>query len=261
MIINSIGYNCVHGVDYSVSRSGADGEYLLMLMKSSGIFIIDGIEHHAENDTAIIFESEFLREYSADGEPFVFDWVSFSSEGDGDFIDSLELPKNRPIDFCDGEFLSSMIKSAAVEFYSASSRRVKMIDAFLRSMLIRIGEAVSIDRRQFLQSPDPHYGSLSELREKIYRNPQQKWNVDTMAAEVNMSRSYFQHIYRETFGVSCISDVIGGKLEKAKELLSETSCTVSQVAAMCGYDNDEHFMRQFKKLVGVTPTAYRKKNV
>ena len=75
-----------------------------------------------------------------------------------------------------------------------------------------------------------------------------------------MSRSYFQHIYREIFGVSCISDVINGKIEKAKVILSETSCTVSQAAAMCGYDNEEHFMRQFKKLVGVTPTVYRKKS-
>jgi AraC family transcriptional regulator of arabinose operon len=85
-----------------------------------------------------------------------------------------------------------------------------------------------------------------------------KWNVDAMAAYVNMSRSYFQHLYRETFGVSCIADVISGKIEKAKEILSETGCTVSQVAAMCGYDNEEHFMRQFKKVVGITPTKYRK---
>lgn len=80
-----------------------------------------------------------------------------------------------------------------------------------------------------------------------------------MASEVNMSRSYFQHIYRKTFGVSCITDVISGKIEKAKELLSETTFTVSQVSLMCGYDNEEHFMRQFKKMVGVTPTKYRKK--
>ncbi|MDD6345585.1 MAG: AraC family transcriptional regulator, partial [Oscillospiraceae bacterium] len=64
--------------------------------------------------------------------------------------------------------------------------------------------------------------------------------------------------YRETFGISCISDVIVSKTDKAREILSTTSCTVSQVAVMCGYDSDEHFMRQFKKVVGVTPTVYRK---
>ena len=58
--------------------------------------------------------------------------------------------------------------------------------------------------------------------------------------------------------VSAQGDTTDDLIEKAKEILSETGCTVSQVAAMCGYENDEHFMRQFKKIVGVTPTVYRK---
>ena len=88
-----------------------------------------------------------------------------------------------------------------------------------------------------------------------------KWNVNTMAACANMSRSYFQHLYHDTFGVSCITDVINGKIEKAKKLLGETDSTVSRIASMCGYENEEHFMRQFKKTVGVTPSAFRKKLV
>ena len=132
-----------------------------------------------------------------------------------------------------------------------------MLDSLMRMLLIKAADS-SGRRDTVQQSADPHYSSLVDLRAKIYRNPQLKWNVDTMAADVNMSRSYLQHIYREVFGVSCISDVISSKIEKAKELLTETSCTVSQVAFMCGYDNEEHFMRQFKKLVGMTPTRYRR---
>lgn len=132
-----------------------------------------------------------------------------------------------------------------------------MIDLMMKTLLIKASEN-GFNREIMQSAADPHYSSLIELRERVYRNPQMKWNVDTMAAAVNMSRSYFQHIYRELFGVSCMTDVINGKIEKAKEILSETGCTVSQVAAMCGYDNEEHFMRQFKKIVGVTPTGYRK---
>ena len=128
----------------------------------------------------------------------------------------------------------------------------------MKTVIIKAFDDCNI-RETVRQTADPYYSALVELREKIYRNPQKKWNVDLMAADVNMSRSYFQHIYKEIFGVSCMSDVISGKIEKAKEILSETACTVSQVAAMCGYDNEEHFMRQFKKIVGVTPTTYRKK--
>ncbi|HBN10905.1 MAG TPA: AraC family transcriptional regulator, partial [Ruminococcus sp.] len=97
------------------------------------------------------------------------------------------------------------------------------------------------------------------LREKIYKNPQYKWTVDELCHEMNMSRSYFQLIYRQTFGITCISDVINCKINHAKNILTTTNLSINETAEECGYDNNEHFMRQFKKHTGVTPSEYRKK--
>ncbi len=259
MNVYSIGWNTVHGSGYEIRREAPKKGYMLILMKSSGVFSLDGISQRAEKDTVVVYDTNQLQEYRADGGVFIYDWIYFDADGDGELFDSLELPFNTLIRYTDAEFITGIIRNIANEFYSVSPRRTKMIDSLLKTLLIKVSET-NLLRGTPQQNIDPHYSDLVELREKIYRNPQQKWNVDTMAASVNMSRSYFQHIYRELFGVSCISDVISGKIEKAKEILSETSCTVSQVAAMCGYDNEEHFMRQFKKLVGVTPTVYRKKS-
>lgn len=258
MNVQCIGFNTVHQSGYSIKREPVQRGYMLILMKSGGVFTFGNEKQRAEKDAVVIYDGQAVQEYSSDGEMFVYDWLKFDTDGDGDFFDSLEIPVNTLIRYTDADFLSEIIRNIANEFYSVSQRRAKMIDSLLKTLLIKISENNAV-RGIIPQNADPHYSVLTELREKIYRNPRQKWNVDTMAAYANMSRSNFQHIYRELFGVSCISDVIAGKIEKAKELLSETSCTVSQVAAMCGYDNEEHFMRQFKKLVGVTPTAYRKK--
>jgi len=259
MNIRCIGCNSVYGSEYRVSRKADKGEYMLILTKNSAVFTIEGKRVRLPSETLILYNDETVREYSSDGGFFVCDWVCFDTDGDSEFIESLELSFNQPIRFSDCEFISVLIRNIASEYYSMSGRRVKMIDTLMKTMLIKVSE--SSGRRDNSQTVvDPHYSALIELREKIYRNPQMKWNVDAMASDANMSRSYFQHIYREVFGVSCISDVISGKIEKAKEILSETSCTVSQVSSMCGYDNEEHFMRQFKKIVGVTPTKYRKKS-
>lgn len=259
MNVIKIGFNSVHESGYSVKREPAGNGYMLILLKSPGVFTFDGVREYAEKDTVVIYDSAAVQEYSAEEGMFIYDWIHFDTDGDGDFFESLEIPVNTLIRYTDAEFISEIIRNIANEFYSVGTRRAKMIDSLLKTLLIKISET-NVVRGVVQQNIDPHYNALVELREKIYRNPQLKWSVDTMAADVNMSRSYFQHIYRETFGISCISDVISGKIEKAKEILSETSCTVSQVAAMCGYDNEEHFMRQFKKMVGVTPTVYRKKN-
>ena len=259
MNVRCIGVNTVHGEDYKVSGRKTDSDYMLILMKSGGSFDFGRGDVRAESDSVIIYDKNSVRNYGGDGGVFICDWICFDMEGDSDFLEALELPLETIIPFSEAELLSGIIRSIAADFYSAGSQRAKTMDSQLKMLLYKVKEACC-PRGAVQQSADPHYTVLNELRERIYRNPQLKWSVDAMAADVNMSRSYFQHIYREIFGVSCISDVINGKIEKAKEILSETSCTVSQAAAMCGYDNEEHFMRQFKKLVGVTPTAYRKKS-
>lgn len=258
MNIRSIGWGCVYDCDYSFHADLEKGEYLFLLARSEINCVIDGEIILMPENTMIIYDDSGIAEYSAADDYLLCDWICFDAKGDAEFLELAENEFNTPSICSDSEFVSRLVQNIMSEFYSMNSRRIKILDAMMKTLLMKAA-GWGLRRDGIQSSAEPHYSALIELREKIYRNPQKKWNVDMMAAEVNMSRSYFQHVYRDTFGVSCMTDVISGKIEKAKEILSETGCTVSQVAAMCGYDNDEHFMRQFKKIVGITPTCYRKK--
>ena len=87
--------------------------------------------------------------------------------------------------------------------------------------------------------------------------PDRVGNVDDLAAEAGMSRSGFQHLYKKLFGTTVIKDIIEGRLQKAKRLLSSTCLTIKEIAAVCGYSNEYSFMRQFRERTGKTPTEYR----
>ncbi len=252
MNIVSVGWNCVYNSGY---RYISDRNTCLLVLARSRISINNKV---MPKNTLIIYDGTTAVNYSSADDFLICDWISFEADKDTDFLDE-ELDFNVPINNSDSGFISQLVRNITAEFYSMNGRRIKMLDFMMKTLLMKAAEGCT--HRDSIQAvAEPHFSSLIELREKIYRNPQMKWNVDTMAADVNMSRSYFQHVYREIFGVSCMTDVISGKIEKAKEILSETGCTVSQVATMCGYENEEHFMRQFKKIVGVTPTGYRKKS-
>ncbi len=258
MQIRSVGFNSIYDADYRFHSEPESGSYMIVFFRSNAAAGEGDERRSIPAGTFMVFSDSIPRDYRADDGVLVCDWLCFESEGETEFIDSLELRTGVQLCYTDTEYLGSLMRNIAEEFYSMNSRRSNMLDTLLRMLLLKLSDRTERRGESIQQTSDPHYSSLLDLRAKIYRNPQQKWNVDTMAADVNMSRSYFQHVYREVFGVSCISDVISGKIEKAKEILSETDCTVSQVATMCGYDNEEHFMRQFKKIVGVTPTKYRK---
>ncbi len=49
------------------------------------------------------------------------------------------------------------------------------------------------------------------------------------------------------------------QMEKAKQMLEETSMSITEVSTAVGCYDSSHFTRKFKKTFGMTPYAYRKK--
>jgi DNA-binding LacI/PurR family transcriptional regulator/AraC-like DNA-binding protein len=105
-----------------------------------------------------------------------------------------------------------------------------------------------------------YYINLNILRRKIKLHPNMKWNLKVLADSMHMSQSQFQRLYRQTFGISCIKDVINMKLDRAKLMLSGSNMTVSEISSACGYLNESHFMRQFHERFGITAIQYRLQN-
>lgn len=74
---------------------------------------------------------------------------------------------------------------------------------------------------------------------------------------MGLSPSYVGLIFRRTGGVSFGKYVSDYRIFKAKELLMQRNLTVRQVGELVGIDNQNTFIRVFKKIEGVTPGQYR----
>lgn len=109
------------------------------------------------------------------------------------------------------------------------------------------------------EKASPYYREFVNLRERIYSNPQEDWSIDSMCRDLILSRGYFQKLYTRCFGISFTQDVINSRIELSKRLLSSTDYSIAYIADQSGYSNYVHFMHQFKKIVGITPTEYRKR--
>ncbi|MBR6580751.1 MAG: substrate-binding domain-containing protein [Ruminococcus sp.] len=106
---------------------------------------------------------------------------------------------------------------------------------------------------------NPQYEKLFQLRGRIMKNPELPWNVNEIAAELYLSKSYLQKMYKQYFGKSIIVDMIDFRLARAKELLSTSDMTVTDISKECGYSSYNYFVRQFKAAEGMSPTEYREK--
>lgn len=101
---------------------------------------------------------------------------------------------------------------------------------------------------------------LKFIRKEIYEHPQAEYSKESFAESMYVSTMYFQKLYKQMFGVPFTRDLIEARIAMAKELLSETTLPIVEVAEACGYKNVPYFIRQFSHETGDTPHHYRKNN-
>ncbi|KGE17898.1 response regulator transcription factor [Paenibacillus wynnii] len=82
-------------------------------------------------------------------------------------------------------------------------------------------------------------------------------SLDEVADHLHLNASYFSRLFKKETGLTFIEYVTRLKMERAKELLDGTQCTVGDICEQLGYDNQSYFIKTFKVHTGVTPVEYR----
>ena len=80
---------------------------------------------------------------------------------------------------------------------------------------------------------------------------------ELLARQCKISEVYFRKCFAKQFGASPKQYVIGLRIQKAKQLLTEGVMTISAIAESCGFSNPYHFCRTFQERVGTSPSKYR----
>ena len=98
---------------------------------------------------------------------------------------------------------------------------------------------------------------LERAREYINDNLERKIELKELARELDISQYYFSHLFRKSMGVSPYRYVIQQRVVRAKELLTNTSMSISEIALACGFNSQSQMTMHFRKLTVTTPKKYR----
>lgn len=99
---------------------------------------------------------------------------------------------------------------------------------------------------------------LKRLTDYMWGKLHSTIHVEDLASESNMSTFHFARSFKKTTGHSPHKYLTTMRLEKAMTLLPQ-DIPLAEVASESGFSDQAHFTRVFKKNVGVTPAAYRRK--
>ncbi|KAF1068514.1 MAG: HTH-type transcriptional activator RhaR [Pseudomonas citronellolis] len=84
-------------------------------------------------------------------------------------------------------------------------------------------------------------------------------SVTRVADACALSRSHFTRKFKLSTGLSPHEWLRHQRVERAKVMLRETGCTLSDIGAACGFFDQAHFCRIFSRLEGVTPQGWRRR--
>jgi AraC-like DNA-binding protein len=98
---------------------------------------------------------------------------------------------------------------------------------------------------------------ISEAIRCIHAAPNQRWTVESLAAEVALSPSRFAARFREVMGRSVMSYVAAWRANLACRLLRESRLSLGEIAGRVGYESLPAFSRAFKAQLGQAPAAWR----
>jgi AraC-like DNA-binding protein len=91
----------------------------------------------------------------------------------------------------------------------------------------------------------------------MWRHLNEPLRVSTLSALSGLSVSLFSSLFKCATGYAPIEFFIRLRMQRACELLRETTLSIKEVATLLGYSDQFYFSRIFKSVNGVAPSYYR----
>jgi AraC-like DNA-binding protein len=207
----------------------------------------------------------FLINYGGDGPAsakFVCGYLACDAQPFNPLLENLpSVIKIRGKQGDDANWLSQFIHVAMLE---AANKRAgcesvlaKLSELMFIEVVRRHLEALSLDKAGWLAGlRDPFVGKALSL---MHAKPAWNWTIEELAKDVGLSRSVLAERFAHLVGMPPMYYLAKWRMQIASGLLSGGNSNIADVAAEVGYGSEAAFSRAFKKMVGIPPSAWRRR--
>ena len=154
------------------------------------------------------------------------------------------------------------LKKISIELEHAIDKHSKALIAMNIELLLNY--CMRFYERQFITRSDANKDALTKFEQLLNeyflsKLPMQEGlpSVKYFADKICLSSNYFGDMVKKETGKTPQEHIQDKVIEMAKEHITETDETVSQIAYTLGFQYPQHLCRLFKKRVGCTPNEYR----
>lgn len=269
LTVNSVGYQHIekkspypplnHPTRYlfSTDRGRILDEYqLLYITKGKGSFTSSNLKQTniREGQMFLLFPGEwhtYRPDYATGWDEY---WIGFNGINIDNRIEHSFFDKTKPI-------FNVGIRDDIVHLYKQAIDIAKEQNTGFQQMLAGIvnhllGIAYSGNKHSSFEDMRV-VNQINRAKIIMYENFHTGISPEDIAREVNMGYSWFRRIFRRYTGLSPTQYLLELKLQRSKELLTNTNMTSQEIGFDVGFENSDYFCVFFKKRMGVSPMKYR----
>lgn len=146
------------------------------------------------------------------------------------------------------EFIIASLRADAWDFFKEPADRADIIDSVRQALRFQYAGGWGDE------TVNPIWRALHYINQHFT----DYISVVETAKECGMSLSCFQRAFKKEIGMTFCKYVNMLRIARARRLLQDNHRSMSEIAFACGFSNQYHFTRTFKKLMKTPPRTYRK---
>lgn len=261
LYLRKIGFFPKAKFHYVQKPEGADYAMLIYCTEGEGWCVLNGQRYRIVKNHYMFIPSGTPYSFGSDEQnPWTIYWMHFRGELASQFIPRTALG---PISILPGE--SSRLQDRIdlfEELYQCFSMGYMKEYMIYSSMCLYQFLASFAWLEQYRHSRIPEhkeYPLSSKVLHYMEEHIGQDISLAEMAAYFKYSPSHFSMLFQRETGVSPIAYFIRLKIRKACQYIELTNLKLTEIATKLGFEEQAYFSRIFTKVMGMSPSAYRKR--
>ena len=242
---------------YRERPAGAPEHILIYCTDGKGWFEIDGLRHDLSANQALIIPRRQAHVYGAVlDDPWSIHWVHFVGAA-GDYYVNL-LKQGAYTLLIDSEMKAPLeaLFAACRDTFIANFLLQRMI--YASQTLHHLLGYLFFNNRAF--SPllrSSRFRSIESTITFLHDSLSSELTLDDMVQHARLSKSHLIRLFKDQTGYSPMDYFIQLKMQRACMLLAFRELSVGQIGLDLGYKDPYYFSRAFRKVIGMSPSAYR----
>lgn len=260
LYVRKIGFFPKVKFHYVQKEKGCNYGMLIYCVDGKGWYCIRGKKYAIEKNQYIIIPSNEPYSFGADeNNPWTIYWLHFRGKMSMGFFPSQPAPTSiLPGDHSRLQDRTQLFE----EIYSCFSMGYIKEYMIYSSMCLYmfLGSFLWLEQYRHYKIPShKEYPFSSRVVHYMQENIENNLTLEQLSAYFKYSPSHFSMLFQKETGVSPISFFIRLKMQKACQYIELTNLKLNEIAIRLGFEEPAYFSRIFTKVMGISPSAYRKK--